>query len=202
MWRFRQPTPAEVEGFLVEQRGLDFSYDGVGRTRLAGQQPPSAGYVLDHNRQRLGQGDATFAAAVQALRRWEMFPAPLAQVVPAGVAIEVGRTVGVLVRAVGAWWLNSARIVYVIEEETASPPSSRRFGFAYGTLPGHAERGEERFLVEQLADGSVWYDLTAFSRPRYWAARLARPLTRALQRRFALMSKAAMVAAVDGRSAP
>ena len=42
----------------------------------------------------------------------------------------------------------------------------RRFGFAYGTLPGHAESGEERFLIEwdQDEDG-VWFDILAFSRP-------------------------------------
>jgi uncharacterized protein (UPF0548 family) len=197
MWRFREPAPEEVEAFLVEQARLGFSYEGVGWTRSGRDVPP--GYVLDHNRQRLGEGDATFAAAVSALRRWQMVPAPLARVVPAGVAVEAGQTLGVLVRAVGAWWLNSARIVYVIDEAAASPASPRRFGFAYGTLPGHAESGEERFLVEQLADGSVWYDLTAFSRPRYWGARLARPVTRVLQRRFAAMSKAAMVAAMAGR---
>jgi len=199
MWRLREPTPADVDAFLVEQARLGFSYEGVGRTRTnAGQTcEPPAGYVLDRNRQRLGDGDATFAAAASALRRWQMVPAPLARVVPARPPVEAGQTLGVLVRAVGAWWLNSARIVYVIDEVAASP---RRFGFAYGTLPGHAERGEERFLVEQLADGSVWYDLTAFSRPRYWGARLARPVTRMLQRRFATRSRAAMVAAVDRRA--
>lgn len=198
MWQFRRPSPSDVDAFLAEQARLSCSYEEVGRTRTAAGQPcePPPGYVLDHNRQRLGQGDATFAAAAQALRRWQMVPAPLAQVVPAEVAVEVGQTVGVLVRALGAWWLNAARIVYVIDEAAASP---RRFGFAYGTLPGHAERGEERFMVEQLADGSVWYDLTAFSRPRYWGARLARSVTRALQKRFAVMSKAAMVAAVTRR---
>ena len=200
MWRFREPTPAEVEAFLVEQAGLDFSYEGVGRTRNGGDMPP-AGYVLDHNRQRLGAGNATFEVAVSALRRWQMFPAPLARVVPTEVGVEAGQTLGVLVRAVGAWWLNSARIVYVIDEVAASPASPRRFGFAYGTLPGHAESGEERFVVEQLADGSVWYDLTAFSRPRYWGARLARPVTRMLQRRFATRSKAAMLAVVVDRRA-
>ena len=171
MWRFRRPNRAKIAAFLVEQAALGLTYDGVGRTRDAESSRPPAGYVLDHNRQLLGRGAEVFAAGVEALRRWEMFPAPLAQVVPADVAIEVGQTVGVLVRAAGMWWLNAARIVYVIEKDG----DVRRFGFAYGTLPGHAESGEERFLVEQLADESVWYDLTAFSRPRYWGARLARP---------------------------
>src|SRR5262245_46391050 len=42
-----------------------------------------------------------------------------------------------------------------------------RHGFASGTLPAHAESGEERFIVEwDRADGGVWYDILAFSRPR------------------------------------
>lgn len=57
------------------------------------------------------------------------------------------------------------RVVYVIDEPL-------RRGFAYGTLPGHPEDGEEAFVVEQAADGSVWLTVTAFSRPssRFWRA--------------------------------
>jgi uncharacterized protein (UPF0548 family) len=44
-------------------------------------------------------------------------------------------------------------------------------------------------------DGSVWYDLLAFSTPRYWLVRLGYPLTRRLQRRFVRDSLAAMVRA-------
>jgi hypothetical protein len=62
-----------------------------------------------------------------------------------------------------------------------------------GTLPGHAESGEERFTVEwREADGAVWYDILAFSRPRQLLARLGYPFARRLQRRFARDSAAAM----------
>ena len=71
----------------------------------------------------------------------------------------------------------------------------RRFGFAYGTLPEHAERGEERFTVELQPDGSVWYDLFAFSRPSSWYLEAGLALTRSLQKRFARDSMAAMVRA-------
>jgi uncharacterized protein (UPF0548 family) len=189
VWRFEQPTSAIVADHLVEQRGSTFTYREVGATR-DGACPP--GYVRDHNRERLGVGEAAFAAARAALREWTMFPRPFARIVPAETPIREGEVVGVVIRALGLWWLNAARIVYVIDEP-------QRFGFAYGTLPGHAECGEERFLVEQLADGTVWYDLLAFSRPRYWAARVAAPLTRRLQWRFARLSRAAMRAAVEQR---
>jgi uncharacterized protein (UPF0548 family) len=94
--------------------------------------------------------------------------------------------------ALGLWWLNACCIVYVIDETEPV----RSFGFAYGTLAAHVERGEERFSVELHADGAVWYDLRAFSRPRYWPVRLTKPLARCLQRRFVRDSQAAMQQAV------
>ncbi len=69
------------------------------------------------------------------------------------------------------------RVVYVVEE-----PDRR--GFAYGTLPGHPECGEEAFLVERDAD-STWVEVRAFSRPGRWFTRLGGPAARLLQRRMA-----------------
>jgi uncharacterized protein (UPF0548 family) len=190
VWHLRRPDAAHVRRYLDAQRPLPVTYDAVGATHDGGEAPP--GFVLDHNRQRLGRGEAAFARAREAVRRWRMFPAPWTAIEPPDAPIAEGEVVAVHIRALGLWWLNAARIVYVIDEP-------RRFGFAYGTLPGHAECGEERFLVEWLEDDEVWYDLRAFSRPRYWAARLVRPLARALQRRFARESKAAMAAPAGDR---
>jgi uncharacterized protein (UPF0548 family) len=103
-----------------------------------------------------------------------------------------GATVAVLVNHLGFWSLNAARVVYVFQEE-------RRFGFAYGTLEDHAEKGEERFSIEWSDNDSVWYDILAFSRPRQWQAQIAQPISRALQKRFARDSKAAMVTGTRSR---
>lgn len=186
MMRLTRPGPDDVTAHLASQTGRPFTYADVGATR--DEREPS-GFAHDHNRQLLGHGGAAFARAKDAIRGWKMFPAPLAFIEPLPIPIEVGAQAGVVIHAMRLWWLNAARIVYVIDE-------LRRFGFAYGTLPGHVERGEERFLVEWLADDSVWYDLRAFSQPRYWPVRVARPLVRVLQRRFGTLSKAAMAAAV------
>ncbi|MCX5382698.1 DUF1990 family protein [Streptomyces sp. NBC_00083] len=59
--------------------------------------------------------------------------------------------------------------------------SAERIGFAYGTLPGHPECGEESFVVGREADGLVWFEVAAFSRPARWYARLGGPFTRLLQ---------------------
>ena len=72
-----------------------------------------------------------------------------------------------------------------------------RVGFAYGTLPEHAVRGEERFLIEWSQESDeVHYDLLAVSRPGSLLVSLARPLLRRIQRRFARQSLQAMRRAV------
>ena len=77
--------------------------------------------------------------------------------------------------------------------------TSSRFGFAYGTLPGHVESGEERFLIEwDHATDIVWFDILAFSRPRHYLVRLNRRRARAMQKRFAVESTAAMQRYVAG----
>jgi uncharacterized protein (UPF0548 family) len=154
--------------------------------------PP--GYVVDHNRERLGTGSSAFGAAVSAVREWKMFDVGWVDLIRTDTPVEVGANVAILVNRFGFWFLNSARIVYVIEEQ-------RRFGFAYGTLEQHAEQGEERFSVEwDSQDDSVFFDILAFSKPRLWAARVALPLTRGLQKKFARDSMAAMQRAVRADS--
>ncbi len=107
--------------------------------------------------------------------------------------IEVEATVGVLARHYGFWSLNTARIVYVVEQSS----DVERFGFGYGTLPGHAERSEERFLIEwNREDSSVHYDVFAFSRPNPPLSWPGYPFARVLQRSFARDSKSAMIRAV------
>ena len=128
---------------------------------------------------------------MEALKEWRHFELGWVTIVPRGVAIEVGATVAVKARAFGTWSLSAARVVYVIDE-------SRRFGFAYGTLPDHVECGEERFLIEWLPDDSVWYDILAFSKPRHPLVQLSSPLARMLQKRFARESLARMKSLASG----
>jgi uncharacterized protein (UPF0548 family) len=69
------------------------------------------------------------------------------------------------------------RVVYVIDEP-------HKAGFAYGTLRGHPESGEEAFVVEQRDDGSVWLTIRAFSRPANGWYRLASPILRRNQSKY------------------
>lgn len=186
----RNPSPTVIRDFLATQSTLEFSYPSVGATA----NTPPTGYVVDRTRVKLGDGENVFQGAKAALTRWEHFRLGWAEALPADTPLQAGEVVAVVARVFGLWWLNACRIVYTVDE---SGPVCR-FGFAYGTLPGHAESGEERFLVEwDRADDGVWYEILAFSRPRHLLARLAYPLTRRTQKRFARDSAAAMQKAVN-----
>lgn len=190
MFVLTRPSPSRIAGFLASQRDAALSYANVGATR---DERPPAGYVVDHNRVRLGAGAAAFERAVAALHRWRMSTHGWAWVEPAAAPVTVGTTVAVVARHYGFWSLNACRIVYVLDGDAPDVSRVRRVGFAYGTLPEHGAVGEERFTVEWHArDDSVWFDLYAFSRPANLMARIGYPLARRLQRRFAQAATRAM----------
>ena len=193
MFQLSEPSTQGISRFLDAQRDAPFSYDDVGATRGDAKAP--AGYAVDHNRVRLGEGRETFDRAVAALYEWKMFDLGWARVVPEGAPVEVGTTVAVLARHYGFHSLNPCRISYTFEQDEGDLV---RRGFAYGTLPDHGEKGEERFTVEwRRMDDSVFYDLYAFSRPNQLLAKLGYPLARHLQHRFARDSLQAMVRATN-----
>jgi uncharacterized protein (UPF0548 family) len=192
MLQLTKPTDAQIHRLLADQRERPFSYRAVGATRTV----PPARHTVDHNRVCLGNGCAVWERAVAAVRRWEMFHLGWVFLYWPDMPIAAGSTVAVVSRQWGFWSVNAARIVYVIADE--GPVA--RFGFAYGTLPHHVERGEERFRVEwRHADDSVWYDILAFSRPHHPLLIPGYPVARIVQRRFARDSKRAMLRAVHAQ---
>jgi uncharacterized protein (UPF0548 family) len=193
MVSLRRPSTEAIRAFLASQSKLGFTYTAVGATA---SQPP-AGYVVDHTRIKLGEGEDVFMRAKAALGRWEQFRLGWVEAWSPTATIETGDVVAVVARNLGLWWLNACRIVYVVDEEEPI----QRYGFAYGTLPDHAETGEERFLVERdRATGEVWYDILAFSRPHRLLTRLGYPYVRRVQKRFAKESAAAMLKAVGNET--
>jgi uncharacterized protein (UPF0548 family) len=193
MFLLRKPTEETVRHFIAAQQTLPFSYSEVGATQTGAPE----GYIVDHNRIKLGQGEDTYRRALTALRSWKHFDLGWVVIVPKNPPVAIGRVVAVQAHTFGFWSLSACRIVYVIDE----PGPMKRFGFAYGTLPNHVECGEERFTIEWHEDGSVWYDIYAFSHPQHPLVRLALPITRRLQKRFARESLAAMLrSAHDGRN--
>lgn len=185
-----KPSAGQIRQFISRQSKLQFSYPEVGASR---ETPPS-GYTIDHNRLELGTGREVFERAVVALKNWKQFDLGWVRMVPGDTPLEVGAIVAILTRHFGFWSLNVCRVVYLINEDGPV----KRFGFAYGTLSSHVERGEERFTIEwRREDDSVWYDILAFSRPNKLLVKLGLPLARMLQKRFAKDSLSAMAAACE-----
>jgi uncharacterized protein (UPF0548 family) len=194
VFSLRKPSVDALCRILASESALDFTYSGIGATFDQTSMP--AGYVVDRTRVELGRGQVVFDRAKMALTRWRQFQLGWLEAFPADTPIRSGETVLVVARAGGMWWTNAARIVYVVDDNS---PASSRFGFAYGTLPGHVESGEERFLIEwDHATDVVWFEVLAFSRPRHFLVRLNRRRARAMQKRFAAESTAAMQQYVAG----
>lgn len=189
MLSLRKPSADSMRRFLAVQSKLPFTYEAVG----ASAETPPAGYVVDRTRIKLGEGEPVFRSAIAALRRWQQFSLGWVEAWPSDTPIQKGEVVAVMGRAIGVWWLNACRIVCVVDQ---TGPLSK-FGFDYGTLPGHVESGEERFLIEwDQSDDGVWYDILAFSRPNHFLTRLGYPVVRRLQKRFGRDSAASMLRAV------
>ena len=186
---FREPPAEVLRRFRASQDTCDFTYTAIGATHT---QAP-AGFVVDRTRVKLGSGEDVFRVAQAALRRWDHFRLGWVEPWPESIPIQSGEVATIVIRQFGLWFLNACRIVYLVNED--GPIA--KFGFCYGTLPGHLECGEERFQVEwHRADDSVWYDIVAFSKPNLLLARLGYPWVRRTQRRFARDSCAAMQRAV------
>lgn len=83
---------------------------------------------------------------------------------PDGLPLLTPGDTALLTLPVGPFHITApVRVVYVVDEP-------QRKGFAYGTLAGHPENGEEAFMIEMREDDSVWLQIRAFSRPanRWW----------------------------------
>lgn len=148
----------------------DLTYPEHGATR--GALP--SGYHHLERRARLGAGRAVFERGAAALMSWEMHRAAGLRVTAEGDA----RPGELVISRLAPWLTAPCRVVYVVDE-------SGRRGFAYGTLPGHPESGEEAFIVGIDEADDVWFTLRAFTRPGTLLARVCGPLGRVAQRLMA-----------------
>ncbi|CAN5950768.1 unnamed protein product [Sphagnum jensenii] len=190
---FAEPSARTIEQFLSSQLRQELSYKEVGMTKAALEAP--SGYEADHYRVKLGEGSFVFEEAQKALRDWQQFNLGWLKVTSPNTPIESGSVVTLLTSFAGFWLLFACRIVYVVNENGPI----KKYGFAYGTLPGHPECGEERFTVEwDTSDNGVWYDVLAFSHPAGLVMQLGYPIARIVQKRFAKDSKHAMLTATRG----
>ncbi|MEW2400096.1 DUF1990 domain-containing protein [Streptomyces sp. NPDC046862] len=149
-----------------------FTYEDVGATR-SGHCPP--GFKPMDVRTRIGEGAEVFELATRLLLTWELHRAVGVGVITdapeAAPGVDVTVSLGGVIKA-------PCRVVWTLDEP-------RHKGWAYGTLPGHPECGEEAFVLYRTGDGTVWLAVTAFSRPAKWYARAGGAATRGLQHAYA-----------------
>lgn len=166
----REVRAARDQVRLERLRHQPLTYAEVGAT--AGALP--AGYHHVRRSEMIGDGTTVFADAVDALMSWQMHTRAGLEVIASQPRAAPDAVVLMRLGIAGRGLVVPCRIVYEVASE-------RRIGFAYGTLPGHPERGEESFVVELLDDGQVLLEITAFSRPARWFTRLGGPLSRRAQ---------------------
>jgi uncharacterized protein (UPF0548 family) len=130
---------------LIEQpTDAELTYREVGAT--AGSLP--AGYHHVTRSLMVGRGHELFVRASDAALHWQIQRRTGLQVSASSPTAEVGAFVRLGVQ-IGPVRIHApCRVVYVVDEP-------RRRGFAYGTLAGHPESGEEAFVVEYGDDESV-----------------------------------------------
>lgn len=162
---------------LTQLRSSEPTYDHVGSTLDPDWKASERHY---ERRATVGAGLKDFEAARSALLAWRPQRSLGASITPCGVKPDSGKTV-VIGLGLGGLRLNVPnRIVAVIDE-------ANRFGYAYGTLPGHPERGEELFLLEQEHDGSVVMTIRVDAEPARGLAKvdfIVRPLQRVAIHRY------------------
>ena len=178
MFLLHAPTPAEVRTFLAGQRAAA----PTAPIGLTDWDKPPRGFALARTRFALGHGPNAEERACAALRGWAPFRAGWVQLRGDSPTLEVGATAALHVRLfggprLGLHLLIANRVVRMIEEPG-------RFGFLYGTLPGHVLQGEERFLIETDERGHVTLELLTVSRPAGMLGSLARPLARPVIAQF------------------
>lgn len=160
---------SRIDGRLeAELRAARITYDEVGAT--AHETLPAAYGHLDRTRLLL---KSEFDSAAYRLMAWQIHEAAGLRVSASSRRVEPD---AVCEMFLGPRWLGIravCRVVYVIDEPD-------RVGFAYGTLPGHAESGEESFVLDRR-DGRPRFTVRAFSNPASRLARIGGPATGLIQ---------------------
>jgi uncharacterized protein (UPF0548 family) len=191
MFLATRPAPAVIARFLRESQDLPLSYAPAGIVR---ERPSHR--RCDEQVVPIGHGPEDFQRARAALLAWAQFDVGWVELFPRGAGVEIGTNVAVVIRHLGFWSVNGARVLYHV----GGADADARAGFAYGTLTNHAESGEELFEVcLDGATGDVMFRIRAVSWPQSVLAGIGQPIVRLLQARFRRDSARAMTRATRAR---
>lgn len=183
--RLGRPSTEQLAALLARCRDDDLTYQPVGGS-LGGPVP--TGFHQRTWTTALPGIDA-FDRACAAIRAWAVHRGAALDVLLDG-PLAVGTNVAMAAPLPLGFVDITCRIVAVVDEPD-------RFGFAYGTLPVHPERGEESFIVVRSCGGAVRFEVHAVSRPMHPLARVFSPIADRLQAAAARRYLLAMTAAVS-----
>jgi uncharacterized protein (UPF0548 family) len=189
MFLLQRPSRSFIDRFIDQSSRLDLSYQSAGITKSTASSVNEYAFAI-------GRGHADFERAKHSLLQWKQFDLGWTELYAGQSPIAAGTNVAVLIRHLGFWSLNGCRVVYFL------PESPTQFGYAYGTLPTHAESGEELFevFIDARTD-EVFYRLRVMAGVRSTIARLGAPYVHVLQARFRRDSAAAMKRAIESLTA-
>ena len=192
MWFLRRPGASVLDELLARLRDAPLSYPERGMS--LGEVSVPTHYHCERHRVAL---DVDFDAAKAALAAFATHRLHYMFLHPEAPSVRLGLDVIVCARIGPVWTANPCRVVAVNE-------SPDRFAYAYGTLPGHSEHGEESFAVERVREGGVlrvYGETVAYARPQDILARLGEPIAHRVQASIKVDYMAALVAAVSRHAA-
>jgi uncharacterized protein (UPF0548 family) len=158
----------------------EFTYPDVGATRGDGPLPSGCNHL--RRRMRVGAGEVAFLEAADAVLSWRMHEGMHVHPQADNRSATPGTHVWLHLALLGPHLVvvrAPCEVVWAVDD-------LRTKGFAYGTLPGHPERGEEAFVVDWDDDDSVWLTIKAFSNGATWYTKAAGPIVPVLQNAYAL----------------
>jgi uncharacterized protein (UPF0548 family) len=156
-----------------DRTDVPFNYPHVGAL-VRDEHPP--GYEHFSYRAVLG-GPDHFPVAAEDLLSWRMHQRSGIRVTASAPTAARGTVLVQRFRIGPVVLVAPVRVIDVLAEVD-------RVGLVYGTLRGHPEQGEERFVVERGPGGQVTLTINGFVRPAAWYARLGAPVTRLVQRKI------------------
>lgn len=167
----QRPPPHVLAGVLERARRAELAHGPPGCSLEPASTPTPPGLVRRCWCTELA-GPSAFEATGRALQAWAVHRHSGLDVLADG-PVAVGTTVALAAPLPIGFATAACRVVAVLDEPGRS-------GFAYGTLPGHPERGEESFVAER--DGAlVRFVVVAVSTPAHLLARLVPPVAHRLQ---------------------
>jgi uncharacterized protein (UPF0548 family) len=109
MFLLRQPTASEIDRFLAVSQDLPLSYAPTGLVREATSDRRSDELVVV-----IGRGAGDFRRARAALAAWQQFDIGWVHLFPRAAPIAPGTVVAVIIRHLGLWSINGARVLYAV----------------------------------------------------------------------------------------